>query len=345
MRPRRTASSPRACASRTTRLTGAREVPARFESSSWVSGTTPSSEPELGQAPQHAPVGGHVVGLQQQLREPPDAQRQRAGQEVGDPGWRATQRVEVELVDRARLGLLERDDGRAARPDAVQQRDLAERLARPEQRRASPCRRAASDPHREAPAVHEVQRVGGVAVVEDHLAAANVRRRAIGQHPPRVLLRHPGENRPLHGGNLVRRAVRTPFEPATRSRRRRMAAMRATEFDGAHERWRARRSRGTWFDPRRLRLPPLGVSSCVTATVSWRLRALLGSGRSAAADVTCAASSRWPGDPSGRRSRSSGDAPRRRRVGQRMERETGAHVVEVLAHIFKGCGWSAGRRS
>ena len=71
MRPRRSSTAPRACSSRNTLFTVAREVPASSASCSWVSAISPSGRgvaaAQLDEPSQHAPLDGDVQRLEQQL--------------------------------------------------------------------------------------------------------------------------------------------------------------------------------------------------------------------------------------------------------------------------------------
>ena len=226
---------------------------------------------ELGHAPPHAGVGGLVVRLDQQLGQAPHAQRERGREDVRDRRVALAQRVEVELVDRARLALLDRDHGGAARRGVVEQRDLAEALARPDQAEHHGVAERRVDPHRVAPGVHEVQRVRRVAAVEDDLTTPEDAPAGDLEHPPRVVFGDPGEDRPLHAPGRYTAGASSSVRGTSRSSQR-----------GIHQ----------------LRSP----SSCITAGTSTS-RTIVASTSTAVASPARSASGRPRGTAPGRRRR------------------------------------------
>ena len=109
---------------------------------------------------------------------------------------------EVVPEHRPRLALLECGDRRRARRAGKEQRELAERLARTEHVEEHAVAVRALEPGGEAPARDEMQRVGGVVTVEDHLALRERPPAGDREQLAYVLFRKPLEQWPLHGRSL-----------------------------------------------------------------------------------------------------------------------------------------------
>ena len=129
----------------------------------------PARVVELEQPPKHSPLRALVERLAQQLVHAVELLREQAHEHPVDARVLVPQPVEVDPVDAQRLGGVERGHGR--RPVLVgDERELAERLARPADRE----QRLLSDrrpPRDREPALHhEVERVTRIVLVEDDLA-------------------------------------------------------------------------------------------------------------------------------------------------------------------------------
>ena len=199
---------PRPSSSRSTRLTVAREVPARPARSSWRSGIDRLAAArrvdlrQLGETAQHAPVGREVERLEQVARQAAHLAREERDEHLRDARVLAAEALEVGAVDGARLARLEGLDGGAAPAVRVEQGQLPERLPRPEHRQHRDVRQSRLHPHGEAPAHDEVQRVRRVAHVEHDLAPPERAPSRDRQHALHVAVGHAVEEGPFHGPGI-----------------------------------------------------------------------------------------------------------------------------------------------
>ena len=118
------------------------------------------------------------------------------------PGCSRRRRSTSRGADRVRLRGLERDDGRGPVPVGRDERQLAERLARPHdgERRGVPELRREADG--EPPLRDQVQRVSRIAAVEHDLVAVERPPAGNRQKPPDVFLVEAGEELPVHRKRL-----------------------------------------------------------------------------------------------------------------------------------------------
>jgi hypothetical protein len=112
--------------------------------------------------------------------------------------------VEVALVDRERLRVLERRHRRRPPRSVADERHLAEALTRPAHGENGGVAEGRHDPDRESAAGDEVERVRRIVVVKDDLVAGEPAPARDRDQPPDVGFREPRQQPPLHR-SIVRR--------------------------------------------------------------------------------------------------------------------------------------------
>ena len=181
---------------------------------------------QLAETASHARLCVRVVRFNDTVAGPGELLRQEAQEDVLDAGMLDLQAGEVVAEDGAGLSHFECFHRGRATGIRQQQRELAERVSRPEHVEERALAEGGRDADGEAASYHEVERLCEIVAMEDDLTLAERSPAGDGEQPADVLRRHVGEERPLHEGKCVTtvtlrtspaRTTREPSLPTLRS--------------------------------------------------------------------------------------------------------------------------------
>src|SRR6478672_1202729 len=143
-------------------------------------------------------LDGHVHRLYDLAREPPHLDHQSLEKHGLDPRVISAQLVEQCAVDGDRFNRVERSRRGVARSRRYD-RELAEELARSDDPHRGDVAERRMNPQRDMAPRNEVQRVAGIALVEQHFLLCEPAAPSAGEQLPAIRFGQRVEQRPIHG--------------------------------------------------------------------------------------------------------------------------------------------------